>query len=158
MLSRLLGITALIATLAAFYYHDQFTESQASLTEVNRELNAAKKANSQMLARQRSLEDLDARHTGELARAKDEIDRLRADVANGTRRLQLHATCKPVRNATGTTSLDDAAAPRPDDAAQWNYFTLRERIATITRQVYGLQDYIRVMRQQCPATDAQASQ
>ncbi|ELY3536890.1 lysis protein [Cronobacter dublinensis] len=146
MLSRLLGLLALIAILTSFYYHDQFKESQASLTAVNRELNAVKDAKEKMLEGQRKLAELDAWYTGEIARVKAENDQLRADVANGTRRLQLNATCERVRNASGTTGGSDATAPRLDDAAQRDYFTLRERIATITAQMIGLQIYV---REQC---------
>ncbi|ELY2616903.1 lysis protein [Cronobacter sakazakii] len=146
MLSRLLGLLALIAILTSFHYHDQFKESQASLTAVNRELNAVKDAKEKMLEGQRKLAELDAWYTGEIARVKAENDQLRADVANGTRRLQLNATCERVRNASGTTGGSDATAPRLDDAAQRDYFTLRERIATITAQMIGLQIYV---REQC---------
>lgn len=142
MLSRLLGLLALIAILTSFYYHDQFKESQASLTAVNRELNAVKDTKKKMLESRRKLAELDAWYTGEIARVKAENDKLRADVANGTRRLQLHATCKPVRDATTATGSADATAPRLDDAAQRDYFTLREKIETSRTMILGLQKYI----------------
>ncbi|ELY3554462.1 lysis protein [Cronobacter turicensis] len=145
----LIGLLALgmfIAGSLANYYHAQLTKSQASLTEVNRELNAVKDAKKKMLVSQRKLAELDAWYTGEITRVKAENDQLRADVANGTRRLQLNATCERVRNASGTTGGSDATAPRLDDAAQRDYFTLRERIATITAQMIGLQIYV---REQC---------
>ncbi|ELQ6039740.1 lysis protein [Cronobacter sakazakii] len=145
----LIGLLALgmfIAGSLANYYHAQLTKSQASLTEVNRELNAVKDAKKKMLVSQRKLAELDAWYTGEIARVKAENDQLRADVANGTRRLQLNATCERVRNASGTTGGSNATAPRLDDAAQRDYFTLRERISTITAQMIGLQIYV---REQC---------
>ena len=142
MLTRLLGLLALIAILTSFYYHDQFKESQASLTAVNRELNAVKDTKKKMLESRRKLAELDAWYTGEIARVKAENDKLRADVANGTRRLQLHATCKPVRDATTATGSADATAPRLDDAAQRDYFTLREKIETSRTMILGLQKYI----------------
>ncbi len=149
MLTRLLGLLALIATLASYYYHDQLTESRASLTAVNRKLNAVKDAKKKMLESQRKLAELDSWYTGEIARVKAENDQLRADVANGTRRLQLNATCERVRNATGATGGTDATAPRLDDAAQRDYFTLRERIGEVNKQVYGLQSYIKT---HCPVS------
>ncbi|ELY6201165.1 hypothetical protein G9X52_00780 [Cronobacter sakazakii] len=87
MLSRLLGLLAVIACLAALYYHDQLKESQESLTAVNRELNAVKDTKKKMLENQRKLAELDAWYNGEIARVKAENDQLRADVANGNRRL-----------------------------------------------------------------------
>ncbi|ELY4575659.1 lysis protein [Cronobacter turicensis] len=148
----LIGLLALgmfIAGSLANYYHAQLTKSQASLTEVNRELNAVKDAKKKMLVSQRKLAELDAWYTGEIARVKAENDQLRADVANGTRRLQLHATCERVRNPTDATGGADATAPRLDDAAQRDYFTLRERIGEVNKQVYGLQSYIKT---HCPAS------
>ncbi|ELY4525186.1 lysis protein [Cronobacter turicensis] len=142
----LIGLLALgmfIAGSLANYYHAQLTKSQASLTEVNRELNAVKDTKKKMLESQRKLAELDAWYTGEIARVKAENDQLRADVANGTRRLQLQATCERVRNATDTTSGAYATAPRLDDAAQRNYFDLRKRIKLTESQISGLQKYIK---------------
>jgi prophage endopeptidase len=39
--------------------------------------------------------------------------------------------------------MGDASGPRLTDSAERDYFTLRERIVTITGQVNYLQDYIR---------------
>ncbi|EPN9585283.1 lysis protein [Cronobacter sakazakii] len=142
-------VLTLLASLAAYHYRGQFTKSQASLTEVNRELNDVKDANKKMLENQRKLAELDAWYTGEITRVKTENDQLRADVANGNRRLHLHATCKRVHNATAATGSAYATAPGLDDSAQRDYFTLRERIGDVTKQVYGLQSYIKT---HCPAS------
>ena len=97
-----------------------------------------------MQMRQRDVAALDAKYTKELADAKAENETLRADVAAGRKRLRINATCPgPVREATGTTGVDDAARPGLTDAAQRDYFTLRERIATSDRMIRGLQEYIR---------------
>ncbi|ELY4257914.1 lysis protein [Cronobacter sakazakii] len=142
LLIGVLAFGVIITGSIAHHYHDKLTKSQTSLIELNRELNAIKDEKKKMQESQRKLAELDAWYTGEIARVKAENDQLRADVANGTRRLQLHANCKPVRDATAATGSADATAPRLDDAAQQDYFTLRERIATVTKQVSYLQDYI----------------
>lgn len=98
-----------------------------------------------MKVRQRDVAALDAKYTGALADAKAAIDQLELDVAAGKRRLQLNARC-PASRATGTTSMDDGTGPRLTDAAERNYFTLRSRIETITKQLTGLQAYV---LQQC---------
>ena len=95
-----------------------------------------------MKVRQRDVAALDAKYTGELANAKATIDQLERDVATGKRRLQLNARC-PANGAPGTSSVGDASSPRPTDTAERNYFTLRERIATVTKQVGYLQEYVR---------------
>ncbi|EOV0676292.1 lysis protein [Cronobacter dublinensis] len=144
LLIGVLAFGVVITGSIAHHYHDKLTESQTSLIELNRELNAVKDAKKKILERQRKLAELDTWYTGEIARVKAEDDQLRADVANGTHRLQLNATCERVRNATGATGGADATASRLDDAAQRNYFTLRERIGKVTKQVLYLQSYIRL--------------
>ncbi|WP_063153812.1 lysis protein, partial [Enterobacter hormaechei] len=87
-----------------------------------------------MQTRQRDVAALDAKYTGELADAKETIERLHSDVIAGRKRLQLNANC-PANGATGTGSLGDASSPRLNDSAERDYFTLRERIVTVTKQV-----------------------
>ncbi|ELY3999444.1 lysis protein [Cronobacter sakazakii] len=129
----------------ALYYRASLTKAEASLTEVNRELNLAKDTIADMQTRQRDVAALDAKYTQELADAQSTITQLERDVATGKRRLQLNATCT-ANGTTGTGSLGDASTARLTDSAQRDYFTLRDRIETVTKQVNYLQDYI---RQQC---------
>ncbi|HGB3471549.1 TPA: lysis system i-spanin subunit Rz [Salmonella enterica subsp. diarizonae serovar 61:l,v:z35] len=44
---------------------------------------------------------------------------------------------------SGTARMDNAARPRLADSAQRDYFTLRERVTTMQKQLVGVQDYIR---------------
>ncbi|ELY2489684.1 lysis protein [Cronobacter sakazakii] len=134
-----------IAIVIASHYRSALTESQASLTKANRELNLAKDTITDMQTRQRDVAALDAKYTKELADAQSTINQLERDVATGKRRLQLNATCT-ANGSTGTGSMGDASTARLTDSAQRDYFTLRERIETVTKQVNYLQDYI---RQQC---------
>lgn len=94
-----------------------------------------------MQLRQRDVAALDAKYTGELADAKATIDQLERDVASGKRRLQLNARC-PANGTASTGGMGDASGPRLTDSAERDYFTLRERIVTVTKQVGYLQDYI----------------
>ncbi|WP_455424920.1 lysis protein [Dryocola sp. LX212] len=96
--------------------------------------------------RQRDVAALDAKYTGELESAKANIEQLQRDVAAGAKRLRVSATCKPVSKSTSATSMDDATGPRLTDAAERDYFTLRQRIEKAGKQIAGLQEYI---RQQC---------
>ena len=98
-----------------------------------------------MQTRQRDVAALDAKYTGEMADAKETIERLHSDVIAGRKRLQLNAKC-PANGATSSSVLGDASGPRLDNAAERDYFTLRERIATVTKQVEYLQEYI---KEQC---------
>ncbi|MEF3108639.1 lysis protein [Raoultella sp. WB_B2P2-3] len=126
----------------ANHYHDNATEFKRQRDEKVKALNLANATITDMQTRQRDVAALDAKYTGELADAKATIDQLERDVASGKRRLQLNAKC-PANGATAAGGLGDASGPRLTDSAQRDYFTLRERISTITGQVSYLQDYIR---------------
>jgi prophage endopeptidase len=116
------------------------------LSEKNEELNTKNYELSALLLdvqqSQNLIKEIDAKRTKELEDAKIKIADLERDVIDGTKRLQLAATCSKTTTST-TTSVDDAAAARLTDAAQRNYFILRDRIETAGAQIKGLQDYIR---------------
>ena len=80
--------------------------------------------------------------TKELADAKAENDALRDDVAAGRRRLHIKAVRQSVREATTASGVDNAASPRLADTAERDYFTLRERLITMQKQLEGTQKYI----------------
>ena len=81
----------------------------------------------------------DAKYTKELADAKAENDTLRDDVAAGRRRLHIKAVCQSVREATA--SGVDNQPPRLADTAEQDYFTLRERLITMQKQLEGTEVY-----------------
>ncbi|EKN3948534.1 lysis protein [Yersinia enterocolitica] len=96
-----------------------------------------------MESQRQAVAAIDIKYTKELADAKSENDRLRADIASGTKRLQLNATCsKPVPKTTGPASDPDDASARLTNAAERDYLSLRERIGIATSQINGLQAYI----------------
>ena len=76
----------------------------------------------------------------ELADAKAENDALCDDVAAGRRRLHIKAVCQSVREATTASGVDNAALPRLADTAERDYFTLRERLITMQKQLEGTQE------------------
>ena len=94
-----------------------------------------------MQMRQRDVAALDAKYTKELA-DKAENDALRDDVAAGRRRLHIKAVCQSVRITTASAGVDNAASPRLADTAERDYFTLRERLITMQKQLEGTQKYI----------------
>ena len=95
-----------------------------------------------MQQRQRDVAALDAKYSRELANAKTENETLRADVAAGRRRLHIKAVCQSVREATTASGVDNATSPRLADTAERDYFTLRERLITMQKQLEGTQKYI----------------
>ena len=81
----------------------------------------------------------------DLNNAKAEIDRLRLDVESGDAGLQVNAECPEPRSVPSTstsTGTPNATGPRLSNAAQRDYFTLRDRHAEATAQITGLQQYI----------------
>ena len=142
-----LSVVALIGVLAFFvnHYRDNAITYKDQRDKVNEQLSLATATIKDMQVRQRDVAALDAKYTGELADAKETIERLHSDVIAGRKRLQLNANC-PANGATGTRGMGDASSPRLTDSAERDYFTLRERIATVTKQVGYLQDYI---KEQC---------
>ncbi|MBM3016585.1 lysis protein, partial [Escherichia coli] len=86
-----------------------------------------------------------AKYTGELADAKKQLDDLQRCVRDGKCGLHINARC-PANGTTGPSGMVDASGPRLTDSAERDYFILRERIVTVTKQVGYLQDYI---REQC---------
>lgn len=123
-------------------YRDNATEYKKQRDEKTQALSLANATINDMQVRQRDVAALDAKYTKELADAHENINQLERDIAAGRKRLQLNATCRK-NGAASTGSVGDAAAPRLTEAAQRDYFTLRERIETVTKQVSYLQGYIK---------------
>lgn len=137
-------VIAVIGVLAFLvnHYRDNAITYKDQRDKATEQLSLASATIKDMQTRQRDVTALDAKYTGELADAKATIDQLERDVASGKRRLQLNASC-PANGATSTGSLGDASSPGLTDSAKRDYFTLRERIVTVTKQVGYLQDYIK---------------
>lgn len=130
----LMFLWVVIAGKVASTYHDKYILA-------DKDLKLATQTITDMQTRQRDVATLDAKYTQELADAQETINQLERDVATGKRRLQLNATCKG--NSTGASGMDDASSPRLTDSAERDYFTLRQRIETVTKQLTGLQEYVR---------------
>lgn len=130
---------------SANHYHSLYKDEQGRADKAESLAKQRQDTINDMQVRQRDNAALDAKYTGELADAKSENEKLRADIATGKRKLHLNATC-PKSETSGASSLGDGESPRLTADAELNYFRLRDGIATITKQVNYLQDYI---RQQC---------
>lgn len=150
-------VTAIISALvvciivclswAVNHYRDNAIAYKEQRDKKVSELKQATATIADMQQRQRDVAAIDAKYTKELADAKTENETLRADVAAGRKRLRVNASCSAaVREATGPTSMDNATSPRLADAAERDYFTLRERLMTMQKQLEGAQEYIRTQR------------
>ncbi|EEQ3641515.1 lysis protein [Escherichia coli] len=131
-------------SLGLNHYRDNAITYKAQRDKKARELELANATITDMQVRQRDVAALDAKYSRELADARAENETLRADVAAGRKRLRINATCHgTVREATGTSGVDNATGPRLADTAERDYFILRERLMTMQKQLEGAQDYIR---------------
>ncbi|MCM7780412.1 lysis protein [Enterobacter ludwigii] len=127
------------------HYRDNAITYKDQRDKATKNLRLAKDTIKDMQTRQRDVAALDAKYTKDLADAKKQLDDLQRCVSNGKCGLRINAKC-PSNGATSSGGLGDASGPRLTDSAERDYFTLRERIATVTKQVGYLQDYI---KEQC---------
>ena len=123
------------------HYRDNAIAYKDQRDKATEKLSLANTTIKDMQARQRDVAALDAKYTGELADAKETIERLHSDVIAGRKRLQLNANC-PANGTAGASSMGDASGPRLTDSAERDYFTLRERLITMQKQLEGTQKYI----------------
>ena len=140
--------TALIAVIMAllvgmWYMTSRLQTANSSLKEITQVANQ-QKADLENIQRQRvQAAELDIKVTQELANAKSEIERLRTDLGNGTKRLRIAASCPKLPEATSATGKPDAVSPRYDAEFERNYLSLIERIRQSETMINGLQSYIR---------------
>lgn len=141
--TEILGAALIILISILGYFQSRVTTLKRDVAEITAVANQQKKDLQLIETQRQAVAAIDIKYTKELADAKSENERLRADIANGTKRLQLNATCpKPVSKTTGPASIPDDASARLTESAQRDYFTLRERIGIATTQINGLQAYI----------------
>ncbi|EEJ6098571.1 lysis protein [Salmonella enterica] len=144
-LAFIVFMVAAVAVLGftADHWHSRFTRAEKARKEAVALADARQQTIDDMTQRQRQNAALDAKYTQELADAKAESEKLRADLASGRRRLQLHAVCMPATAGnTAATGATDATAARLTPDAERNYQRLRTEARAVTAQVNSLQQYI----------------
>ncbi|MEH3625451.1 lysis protein [Enterobacter roggenkampii] len=151
-MSRIVGVTCavIIVVISAMgwainHYRDNAITYKDQRDKATKNLRLANATIKDMQVRQRDVAALDAKYTKELSDAKKQLDDLQRCVRDGKCGLHVNARC-PTNGATSTGGMVDASGPRLTDSAERDYFTLRERIVTVTKQVGYLQDYI---KEQC---------
>lgn len=117
---------------------DELKESNQSLTV---QLSQQVEINKDYQARITRLNQLDIRHSQELASAKNEIDTLRDAVSSGSKRVHIKAEC-PAVTKNFTESGSDEATARLNKAVEQDYLRLREMIVENEQQTLYLQNYI----------------
>ncbi|MEH3400098.1 lysis protein [Enterobacter cloacae] len=148
-MSRLTAIIcAVVICLMVFmawkinYYRDNAIAYKDQRDKATEKLSLASATIKDMQTRQRDVAALDAKYTKDLADAKKQLDDLQRCVRDGKCGLHVNARC-PANGAASASGMGDASGPRLTDSAERDYFTLRERIVTVTKQVGYLQEYIK---------------
>ncbi|EEO7239843.1 lysis protein [Salmonella enterica] len=138
-----MGVVVAFLGAMTDYLHDSYTRAEKARKEAVALADARQQTIDDMTWRQRQNAALDAKYTQELADAKAESEKLRADLAAGRRQLQLHAVCMPATAGnTAATGATDAAAARLTPDAERDYQRLRTEARAVTAQVNDLQQYI----------------
>ncbi|ATW33129.1 lysis protein [Candidatus Williamhamiltonella defendens] len=135
LLTSMSGVTLYYRTL----YYDAEKARKIAVSDGEKQQIAFEQLNRQM----QTVTALDTQHTKELEHDQNLIAQLERDVADGRRRLRVKATCPNMSAASSASRVDDAAPARLAEAAQRDYFRLRNRIDIAAQQINGLQDYIR---------------
>ncbi len=117
---------------------DKLKDSNAELTT---QLSQQVEINKDYQARITRLNQLDIKYTQELVNAKNEIDTLRDDIRNSSKRVYIKAECPAVtKNPTESGSNETTA--RLNKAVEQDYLRLREMIVENEQQTLYLQSYI----------------
>lgn len=117
----------------------ELKKENQSLTE---QLSQQVEINKDYQTRITRLNQLDIRHSQELASAKNEIDTLRDAVNSGSKRVYIKAEC-PTVTKNSTESGSNEVTARLNKAVEQDYLRLREMIVENEQQTLYLQDYIR---------------
>lgn len=125
-------LTESIKNTALEHDNKSLTEQLSQQVEINKDYQA----------RITRLNQLDIRHSQELASAKNEINTLRDAVSSGNKRVYVKAEC-PAVTKNSTESGSDEATARLNKAVEQDYLRLREMIVENEQQTLYLQDYIK---------------
>lgn len=105
---------------------------------------ATQQAKEEQEKRAIAVSDIDTKRTKELTDARNEIEKLRNDVASGSARLRVNARCgSSVPKANASSGMGDAESPVLDEGARQHYFALRSGIEQVTKQLEACQDILR---------------
>lgn len=144
-------VTLSVVIFSGFRHIESLNQDNTKLEQTNAALiadnNEKNKTITDMEALQKEASALDVEHIKEMNRAKSNLETLQRGVANGTVGLRVNAKC-PMSATTGqatTGSVGNGTSPGLTDAAERDYFTIRDRINTANSQINYLQSYIKTI-------------
>ncbi|HGN0214575.1 TPA: lysis protein [Proteus mirabilis] len=142
MLTKVLAGLLAISAFWLWWVIDDYDKLSKDYNAATNQLSQQVEINKDYQARITRLNQLDIRHSQELASAKNEIDTLRDAVNSGSKRVYVKAEC-PAVTKNSTESGSDEATARLNKAVEQDYLRLREMIVENEQQTLYLQDYIR---------------
>ncbi|MEQ5208905.1 lysis protein [Proteus sp. fly-1067] len=142
MLTKLLAGGFLILIFWLWWVMDDYDKLSKDYSTATNQLSQQVEINKDYQARITRLNQLDIRHSQELASAKNEINTLRDAVSSGNKRVYVKAEC-PAVTKNSTESGSNEATARLNKAVEQDYLRLREMIVENEQQTLYLQDYIR---------------
>ncbi|MCT6518938.1 lysis protein [Proteus vulgaris] len=141
-LTKVLAGLLAISAFWLWWVIDDYDKLSKDYNTATAQLSQQVETNKDYQSRITRLNQLDIRHSQELASAKNEINQLRDISERNPERVYIKAEC-PKISTNSTASLANATTARPTDTAIRNYWLLRERIAQSEQVIKGLQDYIK---------------
>ncbi|WP_074924212.1 lysis protein [Proteus mirabilis] len=141
-LTKVLAGLLAISAFWLWWVIDDYDKLSKDYSTATNQLSQQININKDYQARITRLNQLDIRHSQELASAKNEIDTLRDAVNSGSKRVYVKAEC-PAVTKNSTESGSDEATARLNKAVEQDYLRLREMIVENEQQTLYLQNYIR---------------
>lgn len=141
-LTKVLAGLLAISAFWLWWVIDDYDKLSKDYNTATNQLSQQININKDYQARITRLNQLDIRHSQELASAKNEIDTLRDAVNSGSKRVYVKAECPAVtKNPTESGSNETTA--RLNKAVEQDYLRLREMIVENEQQTLYLQNYIK---------------
>lgn len=141
-LTKVLAGLLAISAFWLWWVIDDYDKLSKDYSTATTQLSQQVEINKDYQARITRLNQLDIRHSQELASAKNEINTLRDAVSSGNKRVYVKAEC-PAATKNSTESGSDEATARLNKAVEQDYLRLREMIVENEQQTLYLQNYIR---------------
>lgn len=140
-LTKVLAGLLAISAFWLWWVIDDYDKLSKDYNTATTQLSQQVEINKDYQARITRLNQLDIRHSQELASAKNEINTLRDDIRNSSKRVYIKAECPAVtKNPTESGSNESSA--RLNKTVEQDYLRLREMIVENEQQTLYLQNYI----------------
>ncbi|SCZ55751.1 prophage endopeptidase [Photorhabdus luminescens] len=135
-------LALILISLTAYCHHSELQREQRVTKQQQEDIQQLIDTIDYQNSHITMLNELDVKHTKELANAKSENDALRDDVAAGRRRLRIAATC-PVCEATTSGGVGTTTTVELTGETGSTVLDIREGIINDRAKLRYLQDYIK---------------